>query len=101
MRLSRSEIDIIKSAARDVWGDKANVFLYGSRTDDLKKGGDIDLFIKLSNEPDPKEIMLQKADFLAKLEFLLGEQKIDVMVETRYNRQLPVIRTAQLNGIKL
>ncbi len=101
MRLSKSEIDIIKSAARDVWGDKAIVFLYGSRTDDLKKGGDIDLFIKLFNEPDPKEIMLQKSEFLAKLEFLLGEQKIDVIIETRYNRQLPIIKTAQANGIEL
>jgi len=101
MRLSKSEINRIKTAARDVWGDKAIVFLYGSRTDDLNKGGDIDLFIKLSNEPDPKEIMLQKSEFLAKLDFLLGEQKIDVMVETRYNRQLPIIKSAQANGIKL
>ena len=69
MRLSKSEINRIKTAARDVWGDKAIVFLYGSRTDDLNKGGDIDLFIKLSNEPDPKKSCCRNLSFWRNLSF--------------------------------
>lgn len=101
MRLSDSEIKIIKEVASEVWGDKIVVYLFGSRTDDAKKGGDIDLYIPLNNEQEPKNIMLQKAKFLGKLDLLLGEQKIDLLVSNQYNTHLPIIKTAQLTGVVL
>jgi predicted nucleotidyltransferase len=101
MRLSISEINIIKNVACEVWGDQAMIYLFGSRTDDSKKGGDIDLFVDLEEEQEPKRIMLQKAEFLGKLDILLGEQKIDLLVRTRYNNHLPIIKTARLNGVAL
>ncbi|MGV8135479.1 MAG: nucleotidyltransferase domain-containing protein [Mangrovibacterium sp.] len=101
MRLSEFERKTIKHAAREVWGDMAMVYLFGSRTDDTKRGGDIDLFIQLEKEPAPKEVMLQKAQFLSKLDILLGEQKIDLLVSTRYNNHLPIVKTARLKGIAL
>lgn len=101
MRLSKNEIEIIKRIARQVWGQETIVSLFGSRTDDTKKGGDIDLYIHSIEERDPKQIMIKKAEFLGKLELLLGEQKIDVLVETPYNQHLPIIKTAQLRGVEL
>jgi len=101
MRLSKSEINIIKNVACEVWGDQTMIYLFGSRTDDSKKGGDIDLFVDLEAEQEPKKIMLQKAEFLGKLDFLLGEQKIDLLVKTHYNNYLPIIRIAQITGIAL
>lgn len=101
MRLSKKEIEIIKNIALEVWGQQAIVSLFGSRTDDMNKGGDIDLYIHSIGERDPKQVMLKKAEFLGKLELLLGEQKIDVLVETPYNHHLPIIKKAQLNGIVL
>lgn len=101
MRLSKIEINIIKSVACEVWGSKTMIYLFGSRTDDSKKGGDIDLFVDLETEQEPKEIMLQKAKFLSKLEILLGEQKIDLLVKTHYNNDLSIIKTAQLTGLAL
>ncbi len=91
----------LPAVAREVWGDMAMVYLFGSRTDDTKRGGDIDLFIQLEKEPAPKEVMLQKAQFLSKLDILLGEQKIDLLVSTRYNNHLPIVKTARLKGIAL
>ncbi len=44
MRLTPAEIDIIKSTAKIVYKD-AGIWLFGSRVDDRKKGGDIDLFV--------------------------------------------------------
>jgi hypothetical protein len=101
MRLSESQIKTIKQVAREVWGDKVKVYLFGSRTDDLKKGGDIDLFIQPEKEFSPKSIMLQKAEFLSKIEILLGAQKIDVLIRTPFNNQLPIVKTAQIKGIVL
>jgi len=101
MRLSKSEINIIKSVACEVWGAKTTIYLFGSRTDDSKKGGDIDLFVDMAEEQEPKKTMLQKAEFLGKLDILLGEQKIDLLIKTPYNHHLPIIKTAQLNGIAL
>lgn len=101
MRLSKSEIVIIKQISSEVWGKKTPIYLFGSRTDDSKKGGDIDLYIHLNDKQEPQKIMLQKAEFLAKLDLLLGEQKIDLLVRTPYNNHLPIIKTAQLMGIAL
>ena len=101
MRLSTAERNIIKSVACEVWGDQTSIYLFGSRTDDSKKGGDIDLFVDLEAEQEPKKIMLQKAEFLCKLDLLLGEQKIDLLVKTHYNNYLPIIRTAEITGIAL
>jgi len=101
MRLSESEISIIKNAASEVWGTKTIIYLFGSRTDDSKRGGDIDLFVNLEVEQEPKKIMLQKAEFLGKLDILLGEQKIDLLVRTHYNNHLSIIQTALLTGVQL
>lgn len=47
MRLTKQEVQIIKSAILQV-DPEARIFLFGSRVDDQKKGGDIDL-----DETDP------------------------------------------------
>ena len=59
-----------------MFGDNAAVFLFGSRVDDSKKGGDIDLFIRTANKDGLFE---KKIRFLARLKRQIGEQKIDVV----------------------
>ena len=44
-RRSRSEIDQIRRAAARIFGADVQVYLFGSRTDDTARGGDIDLLI--------------------------------------------------------
>ena len=68
MRLVKSDIEIIKRVASEVWGDQTPVYLFGSRTDNSQKGGDIDLYIHLNTEYLPRDLMLKKAEFLAKLD---------------------------------
>jgi hypothetical protein len=46
MRLTPAQIDTIKSTAQAVLGEGAQVWLYGSRLDDQRKGGDLDIQLK-------------------------------------------------------
>lgn len=51
MRLSPDQIQSIRYAATATFGQGTAVWLFGSRVDDTKKGGDIDLLVR----PTPAE----------------------------------------------
>jgi predicted nucleotidyltransferase len=46
MRLTEKQIEIIRDGVFKHFGEKSAVYLFGSRVDDTKKGGDIDLLIE-------------------------------------------------------
>jgi len=72
MRLTQKEKDnLLKSI--HYWDKDAQVYLFGSRTNDNKKGGDIDLAVR-SNKIGLKE----KIDIKLKFFEEFGEQKIDL-----------------------
>lgn len=93
MRLSDGEVTSIKNTIhhRD---PKARIILFGSRTDDTKKGGDIDIFI-LSHILTEKD----KRDLKIALYESLGEQKIDILIEPEPMTALGKI--AMKGGIEL
>ena len=49
MRITDIEKDQIKKTIINVFGEKIKIILFGSRVDDNKKGGDIDLYIEPLN----------------------------------------------------
>lgn len=80
MRLSPEEIQGIKNALSEI-DNKAVVYLFGSRVDDNKKGGDIDLLVFSKEMSFEKKLELQ---FL--LLRSLGDQKIDVVIASERNK---------------
>jgi len=72
MRLKQSEITLIKQAFCDIF-TKGSLYLFGSRVDDNKKGGDIDLYIIPFYT---ENLTSKKIDFLVKIKKTLGQQKI-------------------------
>ena len=93
MRLS----DVERQAILGAIGDRdsmADVYLFGSRTDDGAKGGDIDLLV-LSNKID----FMTRLDILGDLHRQLGERKIDLVVEPDLSR--PFTRVAMAEGVRL
>ena len=46
MRLSIEESKMIRDSAVKYFGKNSKIYLFGSRTDDKKKGGDIDIYIE-------------------------------------------------------
>jgi len=93
MRLSKEEIEKIKKTVEKNFGE-AKVYLFGSRLDDSKKGGDIDLFIIPSNT---ENLLQKKIKTIAKLERILYKP-VDIVVHKNYNRD---IEQEALKGIKL
>jgi uncharacterized protein len=74
MRLTKKEIEVIKSIITR-YDNYAEVRLFGSRTDDGKKGGDIDLLV-LSDRITLKENLVIKSE----IQEILGDQRIDLLV---------------------
>ena len=75
LRISEKELEIIRETAREVFGEGVEVYLFGSRTDPTKKGGDIDIFVK----SERKIKVSDKLSFLAKLELKGIERKVDIL----------------------
>ena len=50
MRLSKKEIQIILRVAKEIYGEGVEVYLFGSRLNDEKKGGDINLLVRCVSE---------------------------------------------------
>lgn len=62
------------------------VLLFGSRVDDSKKGGDIDLYLSPAGPAD--DLFKLKLKFLVDLKSKIGEQKIDLVLEPFASNEL-------------
>ncbi len=99
MRLSETNIETIKRTATSIFGAGAEVYLFGSRTLDHKKGGDIDLLVRTKDSTNRLKKRLQ---FLALVKLAIGDQKIDLVIRKPNQPSTEdVIHHEALKGIKL
>ena len=101
MRLTDQQRAIIRATVAETFGAGADVWLFGSRVDDNKRGGDIDLLIE-TDQVDVDAIARAEISFLTKIQMKLGEQKIDVLLDypSRKTRP-PIFSVAKQTGILL
>lgn len=76
MRLSPRIQEILKNAVLKSFGD-VHIYLFGSRADDSKKGGDIDLAVAV--DLPQNEFRQKKIAFLTSLARLNFDLKVDVV----------------------
>jgi len=93
MRISDYEKDAIVKSVKNA-DETAKVWLFGSRTDDTKKGGDIDIAI-FSDKID----MIQKYYIKYAIEEKIGLQKIDIVVSKSFEK--PFFSYAVSQGVRL
>lgn len=89
MRLTPEQIAIIRDTTHRVAGANAFVSLYGSRLDDSRRGGDVDLLI----ESTPVVTLMQRASIKTTL-----EQKLNLPVDvlaTSINTSSPFVNLAR------
>lgn len=95
MRLTADEITAIREAI--LQGDpKAEVYLYGSRVDDMARGGDVDLLV-VSDTLGFRDILRLRTGILDRI----GWQQLDLVVRRRDQLDEPLAAMAQETGIKL
>lgn len=78
MRLTPQEQEALLKSFQATYGASDHIWLFGSRADDSKRGGDIDLYIE-TNLPT-EEAIKAKFKFLRILQDAIGEQKIDIVL---------------------
>ena len=97
MRLSEKEKLIIINTAKEIFGDDAKIYLFGSRVYDDKRGGDIDILVKTNTRVSIDD----KLTFLVKLQLKGRERKVDLLVKTPYSMDKNIYKTAKEQGILL
>ncbi len=96
MRISQDEINVIKTTILGHIQD-AKIMLFGSRVDDTKKGGDIDIFIQTNKKITMKEQVV----ILAQIELSGVLRKVDLLLKTPTSKEQGIFKTALKEGIVL
>lgn len=104
MRLSEKERSVIKFAVSKNFGATARVLLFGSRTDDSRRGGDIDLLVETGLAG--ADALRAKIRTITDIQLALGDQKIDLItVDPHRNgetdQQPLIISNAGRTGVPL
>ncbi len=98
MRLSDEEVRAIKASAIEAFGEPAVVRVFGSRLDDRRRGGDIDLHIDL---PTDQPVLAATALFRELLNKRVGEREYDILVSQPGQSPSSVCRKAMAEGVVL
>lgn len=104
MRLSPTEIAAISQAAHDCLPAGTRVYLFGSRTDPARRGGDIDLLIEAPEPMSPEQQVDHRHRFVARLYALMDERRIDALLTWPNNPadiSRPVMHAARQQAIEL
>lgn len=99
IRLNDFELHAILETFESIFAPQDHIWLFGSRVDETRKGGDIDLFIESVSSPE--DLYEKKIDFLVSLNAKIGEQKIDVVTYHFGDLFLPIHQEARQTGIRL
>jgi predicted nucleotidyltransferase len=96
MRLTAHQIEIIQTTAQSVVGDGAKIWLYGSRLDDQRRGGDVDLLI----ESPRKSGLMARARFKYMAENAL-QLPVDILLVQSGQTPSPFETIARTQAVEL
>lgn len=103
MRITPEQIKVFDACALRHFGEDAGIWLFGSRIDDGKKGGDYDFLVETSLS-DADEIIDQKIALLAELQGTtqFEDEKIDIVVKRRDSVfEMPIYEVARNEGVQI
>jgi DNA polymerase sigma len=95
VRLREREVLTIKKAITE-FDPEAEIFIFGSRADLSKKGGDIDILV-LSDRIGWRERRKIRIALIKEL----GDRKIDLIVSQKDEIEEPIVKLALEEGVKV
>lgn len=101
VRLSNNELASLEKLFKQHFLSEDELWLFGSRADLTRKGGDIDLYIETSAKTI-EDAIKRKTDFIWELEQAIGEQKIDIVLNmVNFPYGLPIHQIAKTEGVRI
>lgn len=94
MRLTSNQTRLITDRIRHHFGAQAKIWLFGSRVDDHKRGGDVDLYV----ETDHPEILPELRCKISLEEAL--DLHVDLIVK-KPGQNHPIHQIAKAEGVRL
>ncbi|OAI09657.1 DNA polymerase subunit beta [Methylomonas lenta] len=95
MRLSSTQIDIIRKSTSQNFGEDALIWLFGSRLDDTKRGGDVDLYVEATH----RGTLMSELRCKIALEDSL-DLAVDLVVKEP-GKDKPIYNLAKAQGVRL
>lgn len=96
MRISEFEKEVIINAIRKNFNEVKKIILFGSRIDDSKRGGDIDVLLITSDD----DVFIKKIHALIDMQLRLGEQRIDLLTANAEDERL-IVKKSKKEGLVL
>lgn len=94
MRISSTQAQFIAQSVHRHLGESARMWLFGSRVDDQKRGGDVDLYV----ESDSHTLMSELRCKIQLEESL--DMPVDLIVHS-HNEDTPIAKIAKKTGVLL
>lgn len=102
MRLPPRQCVRLKAAVTRHFGVDARLWLFGSRVDEHRRGGDFDVYLQISCS-DPDQLIERELKSLSELHASLGfeGEKIDLVIKplAEWSVDLPIHQTAEGSGL--
>lgn len=96
MRLKPEQAQFIKSTIARHFGEEARVWLFGSRVNETRRGGDVDLYVQPEDVGDCFDRRVRcLGDLVDGLPY-----PVDLVVDDG-TRELPIYRIARHEGVRL
>ena len=97
MRLEQKTIEKIIQYKLLYFGSESKLYLLGSRVDDNKRGGDINLYLETQNDISTQ----QQVEFLTSIYKNVTQRKIDLLIKNPLEIDKPIFHTAKKEGLLL
>ena len=99
MRLTEETKNTIIESIRWYFPQVEKIILFGSRTDDNKRGGDIDILVQ--TPLSSAAAFSGKIQAMSAMQLKLGEQRIDLLTASSVNDDRLIVQNAYRQGIVL
>ena len=95
MRLTADQVEAIRQRIQTHLGPCTGIWLFGSRVDDSRRGGDVDLYVEPETPPGLVARLRCKSELAD-----ARDLNVDLIVQ-QPGRDLPIYRIAKQSGVSL